>query len=134
MVFFGKIINSKLELNEPLAFKDFLSTIKEYPSVILKLEKRRNTRSNQANKYYWGYVLAEIAKETGHSPEELHDIFKKKFLPKRFLKIKGKEYEAEPTTTKCDTLEFMDFVENIKVFGATELGIVWLSLDDYNLI
>lgn len=134
MIFFGKIVNSKLQLNEPDYLKNFLSQVKDCPSVIVKIEKRRNTRSNQANKYYWGYILSEISQETGHSPEELHDIFKKKFLPKRFLKIKGKEYEADPTTTKCDTIEFMDYIENIKVFGATELNIVWLEIEDYNCL
>lgn len=131
MIFFGKIENSKLVLNEPDNYKIFLSKIKDYPSVIVNIEKRKKTRTLDQNSYYWGYVLDLISSETGHSNNELHSIFKKMFLSKRFIKLGGKEREAEPTTTILDVGEFIDYIDKIKVFSSQELGITFLDNEDY---
>src|SRR3990167_9114034 len=37
----------------------------------------RNQRSTNQNNYYFGVVLAVISAHTGHSPQELHEIFKR---------------------------------------------------------
>ena len=130
-LFLATIKEGKLIYNNQKFVDDFLKHINNFPQVLVKIEKKRNVRSNQHNAYYWGYVLNEIAGITGHSPEELHSIFKIKFLPKKFVKIAGKEYQADPTTTRCDSAEFFDFIEAIKRFGEIELDIQWLDEEDY---
>lgn len=134
MIFLATIKDSKLIFNKRQLFDDFLAKIKDCPSVIVKVEKKRNIRSNQHNAYYWGYVLNELAGITGYTPDELHEVFKKMFLPKKFIKIGDKEYEADPTTTKCDSADFYDFIEAIKRFGELELGIVWMDEEVFNSV
>src|SRR5687768_17282916 len=48
--------------------------------VELVLRKRRQKRSPQANRFYWGYVLLEIAEAAGYSKEEAHESLKYEFL------------------------------------------------------
>lgn len=125
MIFYASIKNNQLNLSNPEYLQQFLKKINNCDCVTVEIKKKRNTRSNQQNSLYWGVILAEISNETGHTANELHEIFKHKFLPKKFVVIKGKEYETTPTTTKEDTKEFTDFIENIIRWSSQELGIIW---------
>lgn len=82
--------------------------------------KKRKPRSNNQNSYYWGVVLALIYDHTGHTPEELHEAFKMKFLKK----YRSDGLEFIQSTTDLTTTGMMKYVENIKQFSAVELGIV----------
>ena len=95
--------------------------------VALRVEKRRATRSQQANRYYWGVVVEAVSQHTGYSPDEVHEIFKAKFLPKKVTVADGNgeiqgEFVIGGTTTKLNVNEFYDYVEAIRRWAA-ELSI-----------
>lgn len=94
----------------------------EGKTVRLIIKPDRHPRSDLQNRYYWGCVLTEIAAETGHTTEELHEVFKEMFLERKFTAIKGKEYPQAKTTTTLSTLEFMEYIDRITAFVA-EWGI-----------
>lgn len=50
------------------------------------------------NRLYWAY-LHELSAETGNDAEDLHEYFKRKFLPPRFLKVALSKRNAVGTPT-----------------------------------
>lgn len=115
----ARIKSDKLHIVNFDAFKSFIRSFgdKEFQLVA---RKARKPRSNNQNSYYWGVVLSLIYDHTGHTPEELHEAFKWKFL-KRF---NSDGLEFAKSTTELTTGEMMEYVENIKKFAAEELDIV----------
>lgn len=84
-------------------------------------ERRRSSRSKEQLGYLWGVVYPEISIHTGHSPEELHEIFKAKFL-KNTLTWRGTEMFVIGSTSRCSLNEMAEFITNV-VAEAGELGI-----------
>lgn len=80
--------------------------------VRISIDKNIDLRSTQQNRFYWLY-LQVIEDETGENADDLHEYFKRKFLPPRFIKIFGKEIKLPATTTKLDKLEFTNYLEKI---------------------
>ncbi len=125
MQFNAKIKNRTLIFVNKNYLINFLREMEEEQLLVVDIEKRKKFRSNSQNAMYWGYILPEIANETGHTAEELHFFFKRMFLPKKFIKVGKKRLMAEPSTTRLSTKEFSEYVEKIIVWSAQELGIEW---------
>lgn len=98
-----------------------LEHMKEHEGGVYRVIYEEKTRSLPQNALYWVY-LSVIAAETGHDEEELHELFKQKFLPTRFLRTKdGKEYRVPKSTTKLKKHEFGEYLE--KICAATNIPI-----------
>jgi len=69
-------------------------------------------RSSQQNRFLWFY-LGLISDDTGHTAVELNEIYKRMFLPPRFIKYKGKEIKMAATTTTLTKSEFSDYLDRI---------------------
>lgn len=104
------------------AFKEYLMKFNEGEKLILTLEKLKKTRSNQQNRYYWGVVLPTISEATGHTVDELHEIFKGMFLPRQFINFKGKEIELNGSTAKSNSKEMTEYIDKI-IVEAGSMGI-----------
>ena len=94
----------------------------EYEIVVRKPTKKPDPRSIQQNKYLWGVVYGMVSEETGHSDEEIHEIFKVLFLSK-YVEIAGKEMRITRSTTELDTKEFDEYCESIRMWCAQNLGL-----------
>lgn len=92
-------------------------------AVRVELSKPVVVRSNNQNRYLWGVVYDYIATETGHTAEEIHAIMKTKFLPRKFVLLGKHETEIERSTTELSTDEFNLYLEKVRAFAASELGI-----------
>lgn len=108
----GKYIGEKPDFTK-FEGKEILLSVKEY----------KPTRSQPQNKYYWGVVLRYISGETGHTPEELHEIFKQKYLEPIITKFAGVFYTITASTTNQDTKIFADYITQIRNFASSELNI-----------
>jgi len=82
-----------------------------------------NLRSINQNNYYW-LLLSLISVHTGYSSDELHKIFKQKFLSSVEIKALGEEIIHTGTTTDKKTVEFINYLDRIKMFAAQDLDIV----------
>jgi len=80
-------------------------------------------RSTNQNALYWAW-LAIIERDTGQDKDDLHSLFKRQFLPRKFVEIDGVSREVEPHTPKCTTVEFSEYMERVSAFAVRELGIV----------
>ena len=129
--FGAKLIEGKLKLENPERFKQYLSRFKPEEELQVVVSKWKRQRSNQQNRYYWGVVLFTIALETGHTEEELHEVFKRMFLPKKFVKWNEKEIAMPGSTTEQDTLAFNQYIEKIIIEAGT-LGISIPTPDEFS--
>lgn len=86
----------------------------------------REQRSVSANSRLW--ALHQMAsRETGHSPDELHELMLRKFFGTKEVRVKGEIMivPAKRSSTR-EKAEFREFMDNVENFYASELGI-WLD-------
>lgn len=89
----------------------------------------RQQRSLSQNSRLWAlHTLA--AQETGHSPEELHELMLCKFMGTKEIEVAGirRTVPLKRSSTR-EKQEFRQFLDNVENFYASELG-VWLGKDE----
>lgn len=97
-----------------------LAEMRKHKRFEITIRRQRKFRSSNQNRYYWGCILRTISQDTGHSEDELHIAFKQKFL--KTFDDKGLQFIQ--STTELTTTEFMEYIEKVRRFAASELGIV----------
>ncbi len=106
--------------------RDYVLGLGEKTIVQVTISKPTKTRSDNQNGYYWGVVLKIMSKETGHTEEELHEIFKRKFLPPKVVTYRGVGIKMPSSTADTNTLEFTDYIERIRA----EAGTMGITIPD----
>lgn len=101
----------------------------EGQKVLVEVNKVHNKRSLNQNAYYW-VCLDIIAEHTGHTSEELHRVFKGKFLPRKFVKLNNVEYQLAGTTTGLTKGQFVEYMLNISAEVA-QMGVTLPSPEEY---
>jgi hypothetical protein len=86
----------------------------------LEITSKKEKRSAEQNRYYHFY-LGLIARETGHTSEELHEWAKGKFLSTGISEIFGEKVRKKKSTTELSKGEFCDYLANIMVETGVEL-------------
>jgi len=94
------------------------------PKVEWRIDIRRHVgrRSLSQNKLYFA-VLTEMANETGHTKDEMHDAMKTKFLPQQVVSVAGEDVYIPASSAKLDKMAFAEYVDKVIAFAASELGI-----------
>jgi len=70
-----------------------------------------------------------VSEHTGYTPDEVHELAKQMFIPKRLAVADGNgeirgEYVIGGTTTTLNTIEFGEFVESFRRWAAQDLDVV----------
>jgi len=117
--FFGRVDGGAIEIRDKTEFMKYLRGLdgKEVEVVVRRL---RSQRSSQANRFYWGVVIALMAEEFGYDKQEMHEV-----LAMRFLRIEDCPITGSPRrkrTPDCDTKEFAEYVDAC-IRLATEHGV-----------
>lgn len=123
---YGYFRDGKLKAD---TFKEALRRLTGKP-VVLTVSEFRETRSNQANRYYWGVVVELIHDALNDAGWEVtkegtHDMLKFRFL--REDKPIGNDGEFITTiksTSELDTMEFGEYIEHCVRFAAEYLNTV----------
>lgn len=120
----GEIVGGKLQLKNPAKFKADLGNLKG--NVQVTVGKKERIRSLPQNAYYHGVVLKMIADEIGESDLwELHEALCLRFAPVPAGNGKyGKALLVRKHTSEMTTFEFEQYVEKVRLFAVSELGIV----------
>ena len=79
-------------------------------TVEIDLDKAK--RSLDQNALYWLY-LGVIEKETGNLATDLHELFKRKFLPPIPKKILGTEFKIPASTSTLNKADFTEYIDKI---------------------
>lgn len=101
--------------------------LKGWPNTpaILKIKPYEETRRARANAYYWGVVLKLMAEESGHSPDEIHELMKLRHNSHLIADLNGEEQRVPKSTAKLTISEFSDYLEAVMLDGSEHLGIVF---------
>jgi hypothetical protein len=89
----------------------------------------RKARSLPQNKLMWAFFRC-IKEETGNDVDVLYEFFCEKYLPWSEKEIFGNGVRMVGGTSALNTKEFTDFLENIRVFCAVDLGITLPNPED----
>ena len=121
--------NGKLHLRDRRTFDREIAQLKETWELEVIVQRQRATRSPSQNRWYWSQVVGLVAQYTGATPDDIHDIYKAKFLPRVIAvpNIRSGEVVAEFTlggsTRKMNTSEFSTYCEAIREWAFDKLGV-----------
>jgi len=88
----------------------------------VSIKEHREIRTLSQNRLYFLYLKC-IEDETGQDKDDLHFIFKSKYLQAKNIEFGGEYHNIIKSTTELDTKQFTDYIEKIIVFASSELGI-----------
>jgi hypothetical protein len=108
---------------------DFIADLDLDKPWEITVKRHVKKRSLEQNNLYHQWVGA-IAGETGHSHDEVHEWLKAEYLAPRMVEINGKTQHWRPTTTKLTTKEMGEFMDQVYVFGTSQLGLMLPVLED----
>lgn len=92
-------------------------------------KRKIRKRSVPQNRLYWLW-LSCIADETGHDSEDLHRVFAGKYLTCDVIEVMGEKVRKIPSTTTLSTQTFTEYIEKIRIYAATELGLTLPDPED----
>jgi hypothetical protein len=108
---------------DKLAVKQHIDKLPENKRYTIEITQKRENRTLDQNALYWLWLTC-IEQETGNSKEDIHYYCKDNFLPKKEMTIAGEVVYIPESTTKKDTKQFSDYMNEVQVFAASELGII----------
>lgn len=111
------------------AIKDYIDKLSESKHYDVSIVLHRQKRSLDQNRLLFLWINC-IASETGNDKDALHTFFKRKFLTPSSRTVFGTQVYLDPTTTSLDTRQFTDYLEHIRAFAASEIGITLPDPED----
>lgn len=87
-------------------------TLKKHAGKTFRLTLPETKRSDNQHRYYWLY-LGIIERETGNDSNDLHEYFKRVFLPAKFIQVMGKEVKIPKSTKELTKNDFGEYLEKI---------------------
>lgn len=106
----------KLKFSNVKALSDFLIASESYKGLwVVEIDKEKSKRSLKQNDFMWMY-LDYIEKETGNLATEMHELFKRKFLPPVPKNLFGVEFKLPASTTNLNKNEFSEYLDKISSF------------------
>ena len=106
--------------------RGYAALLKHYAGkqITITVGEWKPERSTSQNRYYWGVVVATLGNELGYSQEEMHAALKYHFLRLEAEPEHGRILDTVRSTTELTTSEFEDFADRIRMWAASDLGIV----------
>lgn len=106
-------------------------------SIEVTFRRKCKRRSNEQNKYYWSCVIPAIvhgmidlgndALQIGNSEHTqlVHEFLKSTILNngEEIKGIEGLMFKLPASTTRCTTVEFMEFIDKVRVWAGENLGV-----------
>lgn len=119
MQFHGTIVGGAITFRPSVAVA-LANWRKTHEGSRIVLMEDNPKRSHSQNAYYWAY-LEIIAREHGDTASDLHEFFKRKLLPPRFLKVRGEELRIPGSTKELDKAGFSEYLDKIAVLTVVPL-------------
>lgn len=133
LVYFGTVKDGALKIRNRNALVLDLESL-DGKEVEIKISRKKKTRSNNQNRYYWGVVIPVIKQgliDAGfnrsivNDSNLVHEFLKNMFCPKIELvnEDTGEVLTLPPTTTSNTTTQMMEYFQDIQIWAAEKLGI-----------
>ena len=118
-------LTNDLDRNMVIAYIQRLDLKKLYTVEVIE---KKSTRSISQNSLMWLWLTC-ISFETGNDRDELHDIFKKKWIEPKKIVLFGEEINRY-STADLNTTQFKYYLDHIQAFASTELSITLPDPED----
>jgi hypothetical protein len=79
----------------------------------MKIELKKPKRTSLQNSFYWVY-LDLVSLSSGHTPKELHNWAKGKFMTKGISEVFGDKVRQVKSTTDLNRSEFVEYLSRIE--------------------
>lgn len=118
----------RLWISDRRAFDASIKAMPETWQLELVVRRLRATRSVQQNRYWWGVCVELVSEHTGYTPDEVHELAKQMFIPKKLAIADGNgeivgEYVMGGSTRSMNTAQFTEFIESFKRWAAETLNV-----------
>jgi hypothetical protein len=101
-----------IDFGNPVERQEFIDMVSTWRRMqIIHTEIPKLVRSLNLNEYWWGVCLPVMATYSGHTPDELHDIFVEELLP--FVIFRNYQ---DLTTTELSNEEMWAFIQKARHF------------------
>jgi len=133
---YGNIESGKLKIYKKREFLESIEILGGNKKVRVEIiiKKLYKKRSNEQNRYYWGYIIMEFCRgfkeTTGEiiSKEQAHEFLKSKFLYIEFVNEEHGTIERIPRqSSKLTTVEWIEFNDECGKFITEWFGITILE-------
>ena len=104
-------------------------------SIEVIVKRKRKRRSTPQNAYYWGVMIPYVLRgfiDAGNNLQEsnkehhelIHTFLKDKFLHNgiEIVNAQGEVHTTPPSTQRCTTTEFMEYMDQVKMWSAEFLN------------
>lgn len=109
-----------VQYNSPSWVRGMLQQYDPCPIIVL-FERVKASPTAEQWAYLWGVVYVEASRETGHTPEELHEIMKSKHLRRKMV-FRGTEITTVQGASDLTMNELAEFITNV-IQTLAEMGI-----------
>ena len=129
-IFKASIKNCQLIFEDRDKYNNWIAQLNEENDLEVIVRKRKKTRSEKQNRYYWGVILKLISEATGEDAEDLHNHFAYKWL---INKGKSGRLHSRKSTSQITTIEFKEYLDKIISWGEQYLGITFPEPENVDL-
>ena len=131
----ASIKNGKLFIRNRRNFDEQIRQMRETWQLEVTVRRLRATRSQQSNRYYWASVIDTLVRhfEFQYTPEEVHELMKAKFIPKKYALADGNgevvfEYVIGGSTRTMNNTQFSEYIRDIRQWAQDELKNCYIPL------
>lgn len=121
-LFYGTSRELAFKPDNTKAWLDYLEK-NDGKKLVVEVELEKSRRSLDQNAFYWLYI-GVIEKETGNLATDLHELFKRKFLPPIPKKILGIEFKLPASTKDLSKVEFGEYLDKISAFTEIPIPVI----------
>ena len=113
--------------NHPIYLRHEINKYKSGDKVTCYYTNEKLKRTEAQNRYYWGAYLPMISAETGNDIDDLHILFKGKFLSKGVVEVLGHKVRQARSTTELTAGQFSEYISRIEELT----GVLAPPTEDY---
>lgn len=117
--FTGRVEKGRVIFDQPERWQGFVARF-EGKRVEVVLERHRQTRSLQQNRYYWSVVVPIFGEWSGEFKEEAHETLKSLHLMVEKVLPTGELVRKPGQSRTLTTVEFAAYVERVCVWLAQQ--------------
>jgi len=121
-IYFGKVNKGVLVVKDKQVFFEELKRL-EGKEVEFTISVKTKKKTYNQLKYYWGVIVAIIAKETGNAPDVVHQYLKRTYLSKIINILDDGRMVQLDSIIKITTKQMSDYLDMI-IVGEAEKGII----------
>ena len=126
-------------MSDPKKSTEFLNHVRRLKGVYrFDIRKYRPRRTDRQNSFYWPcfvHPFGQFLREQGQpvTDDEAHEILKHKFLKREVVdESTGEVMTFTGSTTKLDTKEFNEYLDNVAAWLHDFFGVVMPDPTDYH--